>query len=123
MKDSSKGDNTQQSALGEDSKEKYDSDSICDKEERKYWTWVKRLNPFRQGKIPPVPEHDAGLVPETQAGWFSRLTWGWMTPLMTVFRSCVEAKAGFRRGIGVLCNRRISGVLIKISCPEHSQTS
>ena len=84
MKDSSKADNLQQSAL-EDSKEQHDSDSICDKEEKTYWTWIKRLNPFRQGKIPPVPEPDAGLVPETQAGWFSRLTWGWMTPLMTVF--------------------------------------
>lgn len=84
MKDSSKADNAQQSALKEDSKEQYDSDSNYDKEERNRWAWIKRLNPFRQGKIPPVPEHDAGPVPETQAGWFSRLTWEWMTPLMMV---------------------------------------
>ena len=45
---------------------------------------MHRLNPLKLKEIPPVPECDAGLVPELQANWFSKLTWGWMGPLMMV---------------------------------------
>jgi len=44
----------------------------------------KRLNPLHSTKIPPVPKTDAGLVPELQANWWSKLTWGWMGSLMLV---------------------------------------
>jgi ATP-binding cassette subfamily C (CFTR/MRP) protein 1 len=45
--------------------------------------WYKKLNPLRWGGIPPIPEE---RIPsrETNAGFFSLLTWAWMTPLMTV---------------------------------------
>jgi hypothetical protein len=33
---------------------------------------------------PPVPDGDAGLVPEFTANWFEKLTFGWLAPLMFV---------------------------------------
>src|SRR5271170_1232179 len=47
-------------------------------------TWYQRLDPFMAGGIPPVPDYDAGLIPDLQANWWSKLTWGWMAPLMLV---------------------------------------
>ena len=49
-------------------------------------SWIQRLNPFHIGKIPPIPESDAGLVPEMMASWLSKLTWNWMSPLMMVIQ-------------------------------------
>lgn len=45
--------------------------------------WYKKLNPLGWGTPPPVPE---ARVPsrEHQAGFFSKLTFQWMTQLMTV---------------------------------------
>ncbi|KAF2280888.1 P-loop containing nucleoside triphosphate hydrolase protein [Westerdykella ornata] len=45
--------------------------------------WYKNVNPLRWGAKPPVPETRT-VCPEYQAGWFSRLTFQWMSPLMTV---------------------------------------
>ncbi len=47
-------------------------------------SWFRRLNPFHKGPPPPIPKDDAGLVPEMTASWFSKLTWGWISPLMMV---------------------------------------
>jgi hypothetical protein len=43
-----------------------------------------RLNPFYVDDPPPVPDGDAGLVPEFTANWFEKLTFGWLAPLMFV---------------------------------------
>lgn len=55
-----------------------------DGKEGKKTSWWKRLNPFHRGAVPPIPRDDAGLVPEMTANWFSKLTWGWISPLMMV---------------------------------------
>ena len=47
-------------------------------------TWLQKLNPFSAGEVPPIPAEDAGLVPDIQANWWDKLTWGWMGPLMMV---------------------------------------
>ena len=47
--------------------------------------WYKKMNPLRWGGIPKVP--DEPLVSrEYPAGFFSKLTFQWMTPLMSVSR-------------------------------------
>jgi hypothetical protein len=45
--------------------------------------WYKKTNPLRWGGVPPIPEERI-VSRETDAGFLSRVTWGWMTPLMTV---------------------------------------
>ena len=47
-------------------------------------SWFRKLNPFFAGGIPAVPAEDAGLVPDLQASFWNKLTWGWMGPLMLV---------------------------------------
>ncbi|KAG6133513.1 hypothetical protein E4U38_002770 [Claviceps purpurea] len=44
--------------------------------------WYKQRNPLRWGRIPPVPEERI-VSREHDAGFFSKLTFQWMTPLMT----------------------------------------
>ena len=65
-----------------------DLESITDdgKERPTKKSWIRRLNPFHIGKIPPVPESDVGLVSEMMASWFSKLTSNWMSPLMMVIQ-------------------------------------
>jgi hypothetical protein len=55
-----------------------------DQRQQKKRSWAQRLNPFLAGEVPPVPADDAGLVPDLQANFWSKLTWGWMGPLMMV---------------------------------------
>lgn len=45
--------------------------------------WYKKLNPLRWGEIPQIPEERI-VSRESQAGFWSQLTFSWMTPLMTV---------------------------------------
>ncbi|KAF2876322.1 P-loop containing nucleoside triphosphate hydrolase protein [Massariosphaeria phaeospora] len=45
--------------------------------------WHKNLNPLRWGAKPPLPK-TREVCPEYNAGWFSLLTFQWMSPLMTV---------------------------------------
>lgn len=45
--------------------------------------WYKKLNPMRWGGIPEIPKERI-VSREYQAGFFSRLTFYWMNPLMTV---------------------------------------
>lgn len=45
--------------------------------------WYKNLNPLRWGAIPPVPE-ERQASREYGAGFFSRLTFQWMAPMMSV---------------------------------------
>ncbi len=47
--------------------------------------WYKTPNPLRWGSVPPVPKErlESG---EVRAGFFSRLTFQWMAPLMSVSR-------------------------------------
>lgn len=45
--------------------------------------WYKRLNPMRWGGIPEIPKERI-VSREYQAGFFSKLTFYWMNPLMTV---------------------------------------
>ena len=66
-------------------------DERHDETEKKKKSWLQRLNPFLAGEVPPVPAEDAGLVPEMRANFWSRLTWGWMSPLMMVrLRKCIN---------------------------------
>jgi hypothetical protein len=44
--------------------------------------WYKQPNPLRWGKIPPVPKEKT-VSPEHKAGFFSRLVFHWMAPLMS----------------------------------------
>ncbi|KAL7949002.1 P-loop containing nucleoside triphosphate hydrolase protein [Trichoderma barbatum] len=44
--------------------------------------WYKKINPMRWGGIPEIPKERI-VCPEYQAGFFSRLTFYWMNPLMT----------------------------------------
>jgi len=45
--------------------------------------WYKNLNPLRWGSIPPVPKERTPSK-EYKAGFFSLLTFQWMSSLMTV---------------------------------------
>lgn len=45
--------------------------------------WYKRANPLKWGAKPPVPK-EKSVCPEFVAGFFSRLTFQWMHPLMVV---------------------------------------
>ncbi|KAG6010759.1 hypothetical protein E4U21_004147 [Claviceps maximensis] len=44
--------------------------------------WYKQKNPLRWGRPPPVPKERI-ISREHEAGFFSKLTFQWMTPLMT----------------------------------------
>ena len=44
--------------------------------------WYKRLNPLKWGKKPPVPK-ERTVSPEYSAGFFSKLMFQWMGPIMT----------------------------------------
>ncbi|KHJ32210.1 putative abc transporter [Erysiphe necator] len=46
-------------------------------------SWLYKLNPFRQGSVPPVPKEKL-VTKEYNAGFISRLYFHWMTPLMAV---------------------------------------
>ena len=46
-------------------------------------SWVSKINPLRWGPVPPIPEEKV-VSKEYGAGWWGRLTFSWMTPLMTV---------------------------------------
>ncbi|KAH8196838.1 hypothetical protein TruAng_009008 [Truncatella angustata] len=48
--------------------------------------WYKQPNPLRWGKIPPIPK-ERGESREHNAGFWSRLTFQWMAPLMDRRRS------------------------------------
>jgi ATP-binding cassette subfamily C (CFTR/MRP) protein 1 len=45
--------------------------------------WYRKLNPLKRSKKPPVPE-SREVCREYQASLFSRITFQWMAPLMTV---------------------------------------
>jgi hypothetical protein len=45
--------------------------------------WYHNINPLRWGAVPPLPD-ERQPCPEHKAGFFSLLTFQWMTPLMTV---------------------------------------
>jgi ATP-binding cassette, subfamily C (CFTR/MRP), member 1 len=45
--------------------------------------WYRRLNPLRWGPMPPVPK-ERQVSRETNAGFWSKLTFQWMAPLMRV---------------------------------------
>lgn len=51
--------------------------------------WCRRINPLRWGAIPPVPKERI-VSREYKAGFFSKLTFQWMSPLMAVsgYNSC-----------------------------------
>jgi hypothetical protein len=48
--------------------------------------WYKEPNPLKWGSIPPMPK-ERGPSREYSAGFFSRLTFQWMAPLMEVIMS------------------------------------
>ncbi len=50
--------------------------------------WYKTPNPLRWGPIPPVPK-ERQVSREYEAGFFSRLTFQWMAPLMSVGKPCL----------------------------------
>lgn len=50
-------------------------------------SWYQKLNPMRWGAIPEVPKERI-VSREYEAGFFSRLTFQWVNPLMTVSLWC-----------------------------------
>mgnify|MGYP006949400538 CR=1 FL=1 len=46
-------------------------------------SWISKINPLRWGPVPPIPEEKA-VSKEHGAGWWGKLTFSWMAPLMTV---------------------------------------
>lgn len=46
-------------------------------------SWLTRLNPLKRRRKPPIPEQRV-VSPEYRAGFFSLLTFEWMSPLMFV---------------------------------------
>ena len=48
--------------------------------------WYKRLNPLKRSNKPPVPKERV-VSREYEAGFLSRLTFQWMSPLMRVCNS------------------------------------
>jgi ATP-binding cassette, subfamily C (CFTR/MRP), member 1 len=52
----------------------------------KYTPWYKSFNPLRWGHMPPVPQ-EREISHEYGAGFFSKLTFQWMAPLMQVSRT------------------------------------
>lgn len=76
---------SQRSASTEDNaKAEFDQIGGDERHQQNNESWIQRLNPFHTSHVPPVPLHDAGLVPEVQAGFLSKLTWGWVGSLMMV---------------------------------------
>ena len=60
------------------------SERIRDTEQpRKKKPWYKRLNPLKRSVKPPVPR-ERTVSREYTAGFFSMLTFQWMSPLMSV---------------------------------------
>ena len=45
--------------------------------------WTERLNPLKRKRKPPIPK-EREISHEYQAGFFSKLTFHWMAPLMKV---------------------------------------
>jgi hypothetical protein len=68
----------------EDHNQKHEFDDTNPVNGQQKKKWYKKLNPLYFGDPPPVPAEDAGLVPDLQAGWWGKLTWGWMGSLMMV---------------------------------------
>lgn len=64
--------------------------------------WYKKTNPLRWGGIPPVPEEKI-VSREGMAGFWSKLTFNWMTPLMTVSGSWVSLEACLTSTLTITC--------------------
>jgi ATP-binding cassette subfamily C (CFTR/MRP) protein 1 len=58
---------------------------------KKTWT----LNPLKHRKIPPVPKERI-VSREYGASWWSRLTFQWITPIMTV---CIYPPSSYLRSL------------------------
>lgn len=54
--------------------------------------WYKQPNPMRWGKIPPIPE-ERKVSGEHNAGFFSKLIFHWMGPLMNVSAAPRDSRA------------------------------
>ena len=83
-------------------------------------SWLQRLNPFLAGEVPPVPLEDAGLVPDIQANFWNKLTWGWMSPLMMVLpapRSLFTNRVLYRSDINDRCRKKIYGIMMNRGGP------
>ena len=59
--------------------------------------WYKKVNPLKWGPKPPIPETRQESR-EYRAGFFSRLTFQWMHPLMTVSEILVVVVLQLMRG-------------------------
>jgi len=72
--------------------------------------WYKQPNPMRWGKIPPIPE-ERKVCGEHNAGFFSKLIFHWMGPLMNVSAAPRFASAtnGQRHGHANTEHRRATG--------------
>lgn len=55
--------------------------SLSDDDSKRKWTY--RLDPFKRKTKPPVPQH-RGESREAKAGFWSKLTFQWMGPIMMV---------------------------------------
>jgi lipopolysaccharide export LptBFGC system permease protein LptF len=84
---------SQRSSSTEEQKHEFAENAAGDELPKK--SWLRRLNPFHRSTSPPVPAIDAGLVPDLNANWWSRLTWGWMAPLMMVISILNELMVGW----------------------------
>jgi ATP-binding cassette subfamily C (CFTR/MRP) protein 1 len=58
-------------------------------------SWHRKLNPLRWGSPPPIPEKSAKSR-EHEAGFLSKLTFQWMSPLMHVSQNIPMFRFGRR---------------------------
>lgn len=98
----------------EEEKLKDDFVSITEDVVQQKRSWTDRLNPLKWVEIPPVPDCDAGLIPELHANWFSKLTFGWMAPLMMV-HSVFDITEIWRKATRGRCKRRTFGGTMRIA--------
>jgi hypothetical protein len=113
MKKESSQTDSQRSASTEE--QKHEFTEIGGDERPKKRGLLRRLNPFYSETVPPVPANDAGLVPDLKANWWSRLTWGWMAPLMMVHPNSL--KLTYRWDTNGHCRRKIFGIMTRSGRP------
>ena len=70
--------NSHYTEASEDAGELVDENTIAGKRK-----WAERLNPLKRKRKPPIPKQRE-VSHEHQAGFFSKLTFHWMAPLMKV---------------------------------------
>ena len=122
---SQRGDKSDDRSSGADTEKKADSLAVVqevtfrDRWKQRAVQLGRRFNPFYVDDPPPVPDGDAGLVPEFTANWFEKLTFGWLAPLMFVRLQ----SAPITKPIERLSPTTAKGRLVALGrCPAYGQS-